>query len=96
METPVFFQVVLYILICTLFLISIKIFFTTKLILKTAKEKNFFLKKELESKKVEQKQLEEKNLFLENYNLSLFNKLIEITKQLFLIKKIILEECYNK
>jgi hypothetical protein len=95
MDLNLLFSLVLYVLISILILLSFKTFITTKWNEKVFQENYLNLKEQLVLEKKKQEQVIQKNAYLENYHLSLINKLFEITKELLLTKKIIFEEYYN-
>jgi hypothetical protein len=95
MDLNLLFSLVLYVLISILILLSFKTFITTKWNEKVFQENYLNLKEQLVLEKKKQEQVIQKNAYLENYHLSLINKLFEITKKLLLTKKIIFEEYYN-
>ncbi|PWK17571.1 hypothetical protein LX78_02673 [Xanthomarina spongicola] len=95
MDLNLLFSSILYILISVLLLLSIKTIMATKYDAKMSQENNLNLLKQMTYEKQKQEQFIQKSAYLENYNLSLFNKLFEITKELLLTKKSILEEHYN-
>lgn len=95
MDFNLLFSVLLYMLIGVLLLLSLRTFITTKYHVKESQENYMNMQQQLESEKWKQELVIQKNAYLENYNLELFNKIFEITKELLLTKKIIFEERYN-
>jgi hypothetical protein len=95
MDLNLLFSLVLYTLIGVLLLLSFKVFITTKWNDKMFQKNYLNLQEQLVLEKQKQEQIIQKNAYLENYHLSLINKLFEITKELLLTKKIIFEEYYN-
>ncbi|MFV0573349.1 MAG: hypothetical protein ACK5M1_13115 [Xanthomarina gelatinilytica] len=95
MDFNFLFSLVLFMLISILLLLSLKTIMATKLQAKNAHENFVKLYKQLVESRLKQEQSVEKNAFLERYNKSLLNTLFEITKELLLTKKSILEEFYN-
>jgi hypothetical protein len=95
MDLNLLFSLVLYTLIGVLLLLSFKAFIITKWNEKVFQKNYLNLQEQLVLEKQKQEQIIQKNAYLENYHLSLINKLFEITKELLLTKKIIFEEYYN-
>ncbi|WP_417854463.1 hypothetical protein [Xanthomarina gelatinilytica] len=95
MDFNFLFSLVLFMLISILLLLSLKTIRATKWQAKNAQENYLKLHKKLVDSRLMQEQNVEKNAFLERYNKSLLNTLFEITKELLLTKKSILEEYYN-
>ncbi|WP_417856239.1 hypothetical protein [Xanthomarina gelatinilytica] len=95
MDFNFLFSLVLFMLISILLLFSLKTIRATKWQVKNAQENYLKLHKKLVDSRLMLEQNVEKNAFLELYNKSLLNTLFEITKELLLTKKSILEEYYN-
>ena len=94
MDFNFLFSLVLFMLISTLLLLSLKTIMATKWQTKNAQVNYLKLHKKMIDSRLLQEQNVEKNAFLESYNKSLLNTLFEITKELLLTKKSILEEFY--
>ncbi|HAB27888.1 MAG: hypothetical protein CMP05_05290 [Xanthomarina sp.] len=82
-------------LISILLLLSLKTIRATKWQVKNAQENYLKLHKKLVDSRLMQEQNVEKNAYLERYNKSLMDALFEITKELLLTKKSILEASFN-
>ena len=95
MDLNLLLSTILYTSISVLLLLGIKTIIATKYDAKMFQENNLNLLKQMTYEKQKQELFIQKSAYLENYNLSLFNKLFEITKELLLTKKSILEEHYN-
>lgn len=95
MDFNLLFSVILYILIGGLLLLSFRIFVAIKWEARISQKNYLNLQERLVFEKNLQEQVLQKNRYLENYHKELFNKLFELTKELLLTKKIILEERYN-
>lgn len=95
MEINLLFSWVLYIIIGVLIVLCIITIIATIRDAKVSQEKFIDLREQLGFQKLLQEQIIQKNAYLESYNMTLLNKLFEITKELFLTKKIILEEYFN-
>ncbi|MFL0352031.1 hypothetical protein [Xanthomarina sp. GH4-25] len=94
MDFNLVFSVVLYSLIGLLLLFSFRTFIVTKWNVKVFQENHLRLQKQLVIEKQKQELCVQKNMYLDNYNGLLLNKLFEITKELLLTKKSILEAFY--
>lgn len=85
---------IIYSLIFGLIVSAITVVFHTRSFQKNAKLNCANLQNQFENEKIIQNQIEQKNNYLKVYNELLLTKLFEITKALFLVKKIIFEERY--
>ncbi|WP_417873292.1 hypothetical protein [Xanthomarina gelatinilytica] len=95
MDFNFLFSLVLFLLISILLLLSLKTIRATKWQAKNAQENYLKLHKKLVDSRLMQEQNVEKNAYLERYNKSLMDALFEITKELLLTKKSILEASFN-
>jgi|AZIJ01.1.fsa_nt_gi hypothetical protein len=95
MDFNFLFSLVLFLLISILLLLSLKTIRATKWQAKNAQENYLKLHKKLVYSRLMQEQNVEKNAYLERYNKSLMDALFEITKELLLTKKSILEASFN-
>jgi hypothetical protein len=95
MDFNLLLSLILYTLIGVSLLLIFRTILVTKYNTKVSQEIFFSLEEKLVSEKMKQERAISKNTYLENYNISLFNNLFEITKELLLTKKIIFEEHYN-
>ncbi|WP_286854854.1 hypothetical protein [Xanthomarina sp.] len=95
MDFNFLFSLVLFMLISILLLLSLKTIRATKWQVKNAQENYLKLHKKLVDSRLMQEQNVEKNAYLERYNKSLMDALFEITKELLLTKKSILEASFN-
>lgn len=95
MEFNLLFSVILYGLIAVLLFLSLRIFIGIQASSKIDTKNHIILKEQMAFEKSNHEQLIQKNTYLENYHKVVFAKLFEITKELLLTKKIILEERYN-
>ena len=95
MDFNFLFSLVLFMLISILLLLSLKTIRATKWQVKNAQENYVKLHKKLVDSRLMQEQNVEKNAYLERYNKSLMDALFEITKELLLTKKSILEASFN-
>ncbi|WP_417888775.1 hypothetical protein [Xanthomarina gelatinilytica] len=95
MDFNFLFSLVLFLLISILLLLSLKTIRATKWQTKNAQENYLKLHKKLVDSRLMQEQNVEKNAYLERYNKSLMDALFEITKELLLTKKSILEASFN-
>lgn len=95
MDFNFLFSLVLFLLISILLLLSLKTIRATKWQAKNAQENYLKLHKKLVDSRLMQEQNVGKNAYLERYNKSLMDALFEITKELLLTKKSILEASFN-
>ena len=95
MDFNFLFSLVLFLLISILLLLSLKTIRATKWQAKNAQENYLKLHKKLVDSRLMQEQNVEKNAYLERYNKSLMDALFEITKELLLTNKSILEASFN-
>ncbi|WP_417874294.1 hypothetical protein [Xanthomarina gelatinilytica] len=95
MDFNFLFSLVLFLLISILLLLSLKTIRATKWQAKNAQENYLKLHKKLVDSRLMQERNVEKNAYLERYNKSLMDALFEITKELLLTKKSILEASFN-
>ncbi len=84
----------LYSLIFILMVRAIKVLLDTRLFIKTAAKQYIDLEKQFALGVKTYKEMELKTNYLETFNNNLFKKLFEITQELLLLKKAILEERY--
>ncbi|WP_211359293.1 hypothetical protein [Bizionia myxarmorum] len=85
---------IIYSLIFGLIVSAISVISHTRSFQKNADLNCVNLQNQFENEIIIQSQIEEKNNYLKSYNELLLTKLFEITKALFLVKKIIFEERY--